>query len=78
MRYAELLLKIGTFVVSGASTVRNEFATLSQFFRAHYQCCKDNTYYIDEVGLEFDGERKTLAQFRTDNLQMTNGASIGW
>ncbi len=69
---------IGTFVVSGTSTVRNEFATLSKFFRAHYRCCKENVYFVDDVGLEFKGERKTLAQFRTDNVQMTNGASIGW
>ena len=69
---------LGTFVVSGTSTTRNEFKTLSQFFRAHYQCCRDGLYYVDDHGLDFDGERKSLAQFRTDDVQLTNGASIGW
>ena len=69
---------IGTFSCSGTSTTRNEFKTLTQFFRAHYQCCRDGVYSVGEDGLEFDGKRKSLAQFRTDDVQMTNGASIGW
>lgn len=69
---------IGKFVVTGMSTVRNEFKTLSQFFRAHYQCCKDGVYYVNEYGLAFDGERTSLDQFRTGDLQMTNGATLGW
>lgn len=69
---------IGKLVPSGASTTRNEFKTLSQFFRAHYQCCRDGKYAVGEHGLDFEGERKTLAKFRSGDVQLANGAKIGW
>jgi hypothetical protein len=69
---------IGCFTNNGCSSVRNEFATLSQFFRAHYECCKAGVYSVGEHGLEFTGPREPLARFRTKNPQTTNGATIGW
>lgn len=69
---------IGKLTANGFSSVRNEFASLSQFFRAHYQCCKEGVYRVTENGLDFEGPRKPLQRFRTKKPRTANGASIGW
>ena len=56
---------IGYFANNGDSSVRNEFKTLNQFLRAHYQCFKDDIYYVTEIGLDYDERDSTLASFRS-------------
>lgn len=69
---------IGLLTPTGFSSVRNEFASLSQFFRAHYQCCKEGVYRVTKNGLDYDGLRKPLQRFRTKKVMTANGARIGW
>ncbi|MEK6237591.1 MAG: SMI1/KNR4 family protein [Planctomycetales bacterium] len=61
---------IGAFANNGCSSVRNEFSSLSKFFRAHYQCCKEGVYRVDEDGLDFDDRTETLDRFRATDLRM--------
>lgn len=69
---------IGQFSVNGFNTVRNEFGSLSQFLRAHYQCCKEGVYRVTDDVLDFDGPRKPLQRFRTKKVMLAKGAFIGW
>lgn len=57
---------VGTFAANGLFSRRNEFRTLSRFFKAHYQCCREGIYRLDDHGLTHDWKaaENVLDRFR--------------
>ena len=58
---------VGTFAANGTFSRRSEFRTLSIFFQAHYQCCRDGIYSLNADGYlahDWKSAENVLERFR--------------